>query len=64
MDTYHDGEGRAVHDDGENGGGETAEIPASLAVECKNRNQGDGREGGENEGDQPKDLRLLLLRCV
>lgn len=50
--TYHDGERRCVHADGEDGGGEAAEDLAGVAMEGQQR---DEHHGGEDGGDDAEE---------
>lgn len=62
--TYHYGERRAIHEDGENGSSKAAEELSVLAVQCEERDQRHGGEGGHRTCKQPADFRLFLLRRV
>ena len=50
--TYHDGEGRGVHADGEDGGGEAAEDGAGPAVQRQQRHQPHRGEDGVDHAEQ------------
>lgn len=58
---YHDRQRRCIHDDGENGGGKTAEQLPHVAVEGEEGHQGRGWEDREDESKEPENLSLLLL---
>lgn len=54
--SYHDGERRGVHADGEDGGGEAAEELAALAVQGQ---EGDEHHHGEDGGDEAQETHHL-----
>lgn len=60
--TYHDGERRAVHDDGENGGCEATEELSGAVVKGKDGNQGHCGEHSQHKSEETQNLGLLSLR--
>lgn len=64
MYTYHDGERRGVHDDGENSGGEATEELPCVAMQSEERDQSHDGENGQHEAEQTNCFGPLSLHGV
>ncbi|RRT44292.1 hypothetical protein GW17_00049573 [Ensete ventricosum] len=59
--TYHDGQGRGVHADGEEGSGDATEDLAVLATKGQQGDESDDDEDGKHQRKQPRHASPRLL---